>query len=205
MGLESAYGVGSLKTGVCTSSTRPASPFDGQTIYETDTDLTKSYNGTAWVASGGKVGQVLSTTLTTPFTSSATSYTTVTGLSQAITPTAATSTVLVIAQVTGSNAFGVNGVAIRLVRDSTAIDVGTGAGSRIIASQNLRAFSVDYQSINTFCFLDSPATTSETTYAIQGYVWDGGGSFYINRSYNDTDTYYTARTASTITVMEILA
>lgn len=49
MGIDSGYGIGSLKTGVCTSTTRPAVPFEGQTIYETDTDLTKVYNGTAFV------------------------------------------------------------------------------------------------------------------------------------------------------------
>jgi hypothetical protein len=49
MGLDSAYGIGSLKQGVCTSSTRPASPFEGQMIYETDTDRVLVYNGTAWV------------------------------------------------------------------------------------------------------------------------------------------------------------
>jgi hypothetical protein len=32
----------------CTSSTRPASPNEGMTIYETDTDLTLQYSGTAW-------------------------------------------------------------------------------------------------------------------------------------------------------------
>ena len=48
MGLESAYGIGSLKPGVCTSTTRPAVPFDGQTISETDTDSLQVYKGTAW-------------------------------------------------------------------------------------------------------------------------------------------------------------
>jgi hypothetical protein len=52
MGITPAYGVGSLKTGVCTSTTRPAVPFEGQTIYETDTDLTKVYNGSAWAIVG---------------------------------------------------------------------------------------------------------------------------------------------------------
>lgn len=56
MGLDSGYGIGSLKTGVCTSTTRPAVPFEGQTIYETDTDLTKAYNGTAWVNVGATAG-----------------------------------------------------------------------------------------------------------------------------------------------------
>jgi hypothetical protein len=33
---------------VCTSTTRPASPNEGMTIYETDTKLYRSYSGTAW-------------------------------------------------------------------------------------------------------------------------------------------------------------
>jgi hypothetical protein len=50
MPLSSVVGAQSIvKPGVCTSSTRPASPYDGQVIYETDTDRTLVYNGSAWV------------------------------------------------------------------------------------------------------------------------------------------------------------
>ena len=49
MGLDAGYGIGSLKPGVCTSSTRPASPFEGQVIYETDTDRAMVWNNSAWV------------------------------------------------------------------------------------------------------------------------------------------------------------
>jgi hypothetical protein len=50
MPLSSVVGAQSIvKPGVCTSSTRPASPYDGQVIYETDTDKTLVYNGTGWV------------------------------------------------------------------------------------------------------------------------------------------------------------
>lgn len=46
------------QSGVCTSSTRPASPYEGQVIYETDTDRTLVWNGTAWVdVSTGKAGK----------------------------------------------------------------------------------------------------------------------------------------------------
>jgi hypothetical protein len=41
---------------ICTSSTRPAAPFEGQTIYETDTDLRYTYSGSAWVMDGGLGG-----------------------------------------------------------------------------------------------------------------------------------------------------
>lgn len=50
MPLSSVVGAQSIvRPGVCTSSTRPASPYDGQVIYETDTDKTLVYNGTGWV------------------------------------------------------------------------------------------------------------------------------------------------------------
>jgi len=38
-----------LRPGVCTSSTRPTAPYEGQHIYETDTDIEYVWNGSAWV------------------------------------------------------------------------------------------------------------------------------------------------------------
>jgi hypothetical protein len=38
-----------LRPGVCTSTTRPTAPYEGQTIYETDTDLMLVWSGSAWV------------------------------------------------------------------------------------------------------------------------------------------------------------
>jgi hypothetical protein len=35
--------------GTCTSGTRPSSPVEGQTIYETDTDVFSVYNGSVWL------------------------------------------------------------------------------------------------------------------------------------------------------------
>ena len=48
MGLDAGYGIGSIKPGVCTSSTRPASPYNGQVIYMTDVDQTAVWDGTQW-------------------------------------------------------------------------------------------------------------------------------------------------------------
>lgn len=42
-----------IRTGVCTSTTRPITPYDGQVIYETDTDRTLVWNNSAWVALSG--------------------------------------------------------------------------------------------------------------------------------------------------------
>ena len=38
-----------FRPGVCTSTTRPEAPFNGQVIYETDTKQTLVWQGTAWV------------------------------------------------------------------------------------------------------------------------------------------------------------
>lgn len=38
-----------LRPGVCTSTTRPTAPYNGQLIYETDTKKVYIYNGTSWV------------------------------------------------------------------------------------------------------------------------------------------------------------
>jgi len=39
-----------LRPGVCTSTTRPVSPYEGQSIYQTDTDTVLFWDGSAWVA-----------------------------------------------------------------------------------------------------------------------------------------------------------
>jgi hypothetical protein len=51
--------------------------------------------------------------------------------------------------------------------------------------------------------LDSPATTSATTYKLEMKM--NSGTSFVNRSNADTDSAVFARYASTITVMEIAA
>ena len=38
------------QAGVCTSTTRPASPYEGQMIYETDTDEIRVWTGASWLS-----------------------------------------------------------------------------------------------------------------------------------------------------------
>jgi hypothetical protein len=40
-----------LRPGVCTSITRPTNPYEGQIIYETDTDRVLVWNGSTWLYS----------------------------------------------------------------------------------------------------------------------------------------------------------
>ena len=154
---------------------------------------------------GGKVGQVVSTTKSNSFSTNSGSYTDVTGLSVSITPTLATSKIMVFVdvQVVGDN--GVGSAFWQLVRGATAIAIGDQEGSNRRRSTG-QAYSADNNTAfsGSINFLDSPSTTSATTYKVQ-ILADGGGSAYVNRSeaYGDTTNHATG--ASTITVMEILA
>jgi len=46
---------------VVTSGTRPASPYTGQVIYQTDTSSSFVYDGSAWQSLGGAGGAALQT------------------------------------------------------------------------------------------------------------------------------------------------
>jgi len=161
-----------------------------------------SLNANFSFAALGKVGQVVSTNLPTTFSTAATSYTDITGLSVSITPTLATSKVLVLVGFSAS-VSGDIAVMFQLVRGSTAIDIGDASGSRTRASFSMLSNDTGFQ-LGTYNlnFLDSPATTSATTYKMQMFVNSGTG--YINRTGSDADSATRPRTAANITVMEVL-
>ena len=152
----------------------------------------------------GHVVQVVSATKTDTFSTSSDTFVDVTGLSVNITPSSATSKIVVTASVTGAGTTSAARMEGRLVRDSTPIFVGDGAGSRGQASFEIYktdASGLDSVSVN---FFDAPATTSLVTYKVQ--VRDNNSSassVFINRSQTDTDASTYNRYASTITLMEI--
>lgn len=74
--------------GVCTSTTRPASPFEGQVIYETDTDKVLVYNGSAWYPNWNLPWGAVSRTSYTSDQGSITTEVDVTGSSQTFTAVA---------------------------------------------------------------------------------------------------------------------
>jgi hypothetical protein len=137
---------------------------------------------------------------------SSNTFTDVTGLSVTITPSATTSQILVLAAVQGQGVLGSCALMGRLVRDSTAIAVGTSTSNRTAVSFGSQTPTDNgTQASNPITFLDSPATTSAVTYKIQVLSNVNGQAVYVNRSPSDTDTVQFARGVSTITVMEILA
>lgn len=153
------------------------------------------------IAQTGAVLQVIQTVKTDTFTSTATTWTDVTGLSVSITPTATTSKILVCFNVY-FNMTGTQAASLRLMRDSTAIYIGDAAGSRPRASVFIR--DTGNVSTSSAMYLDSPSTTSSVTYKLQMDTNGGAPAGSINRGYLDSDTaHYDARTASAITVMEI--
>lgn len=161
----------------------------------------------------GKVLQVVQGVKTDTFVTSATvTDTAVTGLTVSITPTSSSSKILVICNL-GIAAENAQGGAAKLTRtiggSTTQLSLAGAAGSRSrgsFAGSAYRGSASSYLLMlwhQSLTFLDSPATTSATTYGVQVSSLSTGT--YINRSGTDTDSADMYRGVSYITVMEIAA
>ena len=142
-------------------------------------------------AGGGKVLQVVHASTSTETASSSTAFAT-TNLTATITPTSASSQVLVLVSQNGClvDTQANQGVKLQLVRGATVISAITDRQSYNSGNN----FSMTGASFN---WLDSPATTSATTYKTEFARYaSGGGTVYV-QSYNSVPT------VSTITLMEI--
>jgi hypothetical protein len=150
----------------------------------------------------GSVLQVVSTTKSNYFETSSASFTDITGFNVSITPTSATSKILVLMNTTIGCSTATAFVPVRLVRDSTAICIGDANGSRTrsTAGSNRVNDVSDCYSLG-MNFLDSPATTSATTYKVQ--ILTNAGFAKVNSNGAFADNAATGTYASTITVMEI--
>jgi hypothetical protein len=165
---------------------------NGQTLVADSTAST----GLKWAtpSGGGKVLQVVSATTTTSVNIASATYTD-TGLTATITPTLATSKILVLTtqqftlyqSATNASAYG----SIQLLRGASAIYTNS---IEALVSNNVAAgqTAVNYSGIVSIHYLDSPATTSATTYKTQGNRQTAG---YIN--------FQTDSSMGTIILMEI--
>lgn len=155
------------------------------------------------IVQAGAVLQVVQTVKTDTFAMSSGTFTDVTGLSVSITPTSTSSRVLVLVDLKFNGRSGVVSAHSRLMRDSTAIYVGDAAGNRQRATSNAVG-DTEFVSSSNSVFLDSPATTSATTYKVQVRA-NTANNVFVNRAAdaNDDDSAFRARYASSITVMEI--
>lgn len=157
----------------------------------------------AKIGYAGAVLQVVSATKTDVFTTTNTSWVDITGLSVTITPSSATSRILVMANLQIDNATTGQGIYFRFVRNSTPIAIGDSSGNRGGTTNMSQAASGGRTTTPmNGSFLDSPATTSATTYKCQTACLDVG-TMVVNRSAADSDNASYPRSVSTITVMEI--
>jgi hypothetical protein len=158
-------------------------------------------------ASAGNVLQVVQTYLPSSFSTSSTSWTDWTGMTATITPKFSTSKILVTLTSSVSNNTQDTFQFVKLVRGSTDIALGNAAGSAtrcwIDGSQQNAGSTNVWQKGLAGTFLDSPSTTSATTYKLQVIV-TRAGTAYFGQTAETSDANRSA-TSSSLTLMEIAA
>jgi len=123
------------------------------------------------------------------------------GLSVNITPKSTTSKIFVNVSVSGG--LNNSNTWLAVLRDSTYLNLGDAAGSRMQCTfGSLYTFGdANIMKTHSYQLVDSPSSTSQLTYKVQ--VRSLANTWYINRSVNDTDNTDIGRASSSITVMEI--
>ena len=186
-------------TGTITGISAGGLPDGSVTAADLATTLDLSSNTvTLPSGTGGKILQIVSTSKVDSFSTSSTSFVDVTGLSASITPSATSSKIYVVVNMMIGANWWSSRPNINLVRDSTNICQSTGG-----STENATAIVVNYSDgagnsadmciSQSITFLDSPSTTSATTYKIQGTL------LAVNRRW--ASTYFGG--TSNITLMEV--
>ena len=156
-----------------------------------DSSVFLAGNNTWASAGGGKIGQVISCTpVSTAQTTTSTSFEDVTGVTVSITPAATTSKVLIMATLPYVTPTSTRWGAFTILRDTTNL----GDATYVLGRINDQT-SGSFAAIATYHYLDSPSTTSATTYKVQFRTQDASYSF--GSSFEDAKAI--------ITVMEVLA
>jgi len=145
-----------------------------------------------------RILQVVQGQTTVSFTTSSNTMVDVTDVTLSITPSATTSKVLVIVTGIAGNTSAGNTTALNIVRDSTAIGIGTGT----TYNQSGAIYTNNANGASGFALshLDSPATTSATTYKLQAMSIVAGTAVIGRVAVNDT-----VRVPTTITAFEVSA
>ena len=157
---------------------------------------------------GGKILQVVSTTLTSASTGTMSTNGEITVMSRTYTPTVSSSNALiqVSLHLDINNAYG--GMFLRLLRDSTVVSQGDSAGIRrqcaIVPDFSNTSFGGALQS---FTILDTAISgTSEVTYKLNLFdQHSSGGDYYVNSGRDTSNVEYNLRSVSTLTVFEVAA
>jgi hypothetical protein len=158
-------------------------------------------------AGGGKILQVVQAVKTDTSSITTTSFATIPGLSVSITPASASSKFLLIANLNVSylESSGVSsGVIFRFGGGNSGDFVGdTAAARERIVAGEFRATNGTWEGQRHYggSYVDSPATSSAITYAIEGRTIDSTG--YVNRTGRDLDGAYYPRSSSSLIVLEV--
>ena len=157
--------------------------------------------------STGSVLQVVQSVKTDTFSSTGFTYRTVTGLQASITPSSTSSKILILIDVK-IGSYPDYGVNQQITRNGNGIYLGAANGNRprvsnwttYYAASGTYGYTLASQII---CYLDSPSTTSSTTYALALASYSSNTA-YVNRSHIwQNSTEFDGATASSITLMEI--
>ena len=159
--------------------------------------------GLTEAGNAGIGSNVVQTVKTDTFvTTSPADFTEVTGLTVTITPTSASSKVLVFFSVAVNmpgSSIGSRGQ-ISLFRGSTNLSNPDAPGNRTPLLANERDNPERFISLVSGHFLDSPSTLSPITYSVRV---DTSETLFVNRSSSDTDTGAVGRATSYITAIEV--
>ena len=156
---------------------------------------------------GGGVIQCVSTTKKDTFSHASETPTLITGLTATITPKFNTSKVLISIDLSASVGNTNYTVWFFLYKGGSEISGATGdagAANQDRAFKAMRAYSTNDAENISGMYLDSPSTTSATTYQVYMSV-ESGQTGYINRMGQDANVSYNPRTVSSITLMELSA
>jgi len=155
----------------------------------------------------GSILQVVQTVKTDTFSTAVQSYTDVTGLSASITPSKTSSKILVLLNVYCSISAAAVAGYVTVLRGSTNLITSNGSRTpTTISLEGSTGAGMQYTGVQaSMSYLDSPSTTSSTTYKVQAMTNTGAGLIYINRNANDSNTYQYATSQSTLTLLEVAA
>lgn len=187
---------GSLLNTAADDTAYDATSWNGSTAPPTKNAVRDKFES---LPGGGKVLQMVYASKLD--TASGTDTTFTTFLSASITPTSATSRV--VAMFTGG-IHGTSGylIAARIARGSTPVQDPDTPGNRRAGNWSAQANGNVSPHGVPITVIDSPATTSTTTYNVQVAV-ESGGTYYINRSNTDTNAAAYARTTAQLILMEV--
>ena len=156
-------------------------------------------------ANGGII-QVAVTQKSDVFTWGTTGDVAITGMSVSITPTRSDSKILVQVQIGASGVYNdAYPIFWQLYKNGSQISgaKGSGTSGSTVKCASYTKNYVYYTGTSTsFSFLDSPSTTSATTYQLYGQRHSSSGTAYFNATAQQINERY-AESISTITAMEI--